>query len=190
VNTTLRDGSRANFPTLAKIDGSAPNDWVLTIERSGGAGEHDVSFRWERAKPEGSVRDSNIDEEELAKEWKRSEKLIIAESDGQIAGYAMLGTNWNATAEIAMIIVDRAYRRRGIGGRFVDAAGAFARERGLRAVQWEVQNDNRTAIEFALTHGFRIAGFHDALYRNDDLERQREADFRGIAIYLTKAIEP
>ena len=95
-------------------------------------------------------------------------------------------SNWNRTAEIALIIVDRAHRGRGIGGRFVAEAESFARERSLRAVQWEVQNDNRRAIEFALARGFRIAGFHDALYRNDDLDRQRAPDFRGIALYLTK----
>lgn len=189
MELTLRDGSPADFPALAKLDGSAANDWVLVIERAGDLVEQDVCLRWKRTKPEGSVRDSNVDEQELANEWKRSEKLSIAEVDGRVAGHVMLGVNWNRTGEMAMIIVDRAYRGRGIGGRFVEKADAFARERGLRALQWEVQTDNRNAIEFALAHGFRIAGFHDGLYRNDDLERQREPDFRGIALYLTKAID-
>jgi ribosomal protein S18 acetylase RimI-like enzyme len=187
----LRQGSPTDFPALATVDGRAPNDWVLVIGRQGNAAEQDVSFRWERTKPPGSERAMlGVGEaiEELETEWKRSEKLVIAEADGRPAGYLMLGVNWNRTAEITLIIVDRAQRGCGIGKRFVREAEAFARERGLRALQWEVQNDNRTAIEFAAAQGFRIAGFHDALYRNDDLERQRERDFRGIALYLTKAV--
>jgi ribosomal protein S18 acetylase RimI-like enzyme len=188
----FREGSPDDLPALAPIDGSAPNDWVLIIERSGDQTGYDVSFRWERTKPEGSVRSMlGIAEalDELKSEWKRSEKLLIADIDGRPAGFLMLGVNWNQTAEITLIIVDRAHRGRGIGRRFVAEAESFAHERDLRAVQWEVQNDNRRAIEFAFANGFRIAGFHDALYRNDDLERQRAPDFRGIALYLTKPVD-
>ncbi len=185
---TLREGSPADFPALARLDGSFPNEWVLIIERSGPAAEHDISLRWRQTKPPGSVRNPNVDEGEIAGEWQRADKLLVAQVEGTPAGYLMLGTNWNRTAEIALIIVDATYRRRGIGRRFLEEAEAYARQRGLRALQWEVQTDNRNAIEFALAHGFRIAGFHDALYRNDDLARQTEADFRGIALYLTKPV--
>jgi ribosomal protein S18 acetylase RimI-like enzyme len=186
----LREGSPDDFPALAPIDGSASNDWVLIIERSGDATEQDVSFRWEQTKQVDSYRRLAVANaiEELEVEWKRSARLVIAEIEGRPAGFLMLGVNWNRTAECTLIIVDRAHRGRGIGSRFVAEAETFARERDLRALQWEVQNDNRRAIEFALAHGFRIAGFHDALYRNDDLERQRAPDFRGIALYLTKAV--
>jgi ribosomal protein S18 acetylase RimI-like enzyme len=85
--------------------------------------------------------------------------------------------------------VDAAHRRRGLGRAFVVEAERYARERGLRALQWEAQTDNRNAIEFALANGFRIAGFHDALYRNDDLPRKEAQHFRGIALFLTKPID-
>jgi ribosomal protein S18 acetylase RimI-like enzyme len=188
----IREGSPAEFKALAEIDGSAPNDWVLVIDRSGDGAEQDVSYRWQRTKPEGSVRSMlGVRDalEELESEWKRSDKLVVADIDGRPAGFLMLGTNWNQTAEITLIIVDRPQRGRGIGARFVTEAESYAGTHGLRALQWEVQNDNRSAIEFALSQGFRIAGFHDALYRNDDLERQRSPDFRGIALYLTKALD-
>jgi len=187
----LREGSERDFPALARVDGSFPNDWVLYIDRRGGAAEQTIELRWRRVKAAGSVRrESTAGQlEELQMEWRRSDRLVVAEAGDAVVGYLMLGTSWNRTAELALIIVDAAYRGRGIGRAFVEEAECYGRERGLRALQWEVQNDNRNAIEFAIAQGFRIAGFHDALYRNDDLSRQEAADFRGIALFLTKGLD-
>ena len=186
----LREGSADDFPALARIDGSASTDWVLNIERSGSQAEQTLKFTWRQMKPAGSRRriDTTESQDELEVEWKRSDRLLIAEVDGVAVGCLMLAENWNKTAELTLIIVDSASRRHGIGRRFVQEAEAYARERTLRGLQWEAQNDNRDAIEFALSQGFRIAGFHDALYRNDDLDQQAAADFRGIALFLTKVV--
>ena len=186
----LREGSPEDFPILARIDASVATDWVLYIERSGGATEGTVEFTWRQVKPAGSRRgiDTTVSLDELKTEWRRSDRLLIAEVDGVAAGYLMLGENWNKTAELTLIIVDSVSRRFGIGRRFIREAEAYANKRNLRGLQWEVQNDNRNAIEFAISQGFRTTGFHDALYRNDDLARQDAPDFQGIALYLTKAI--
>ena len=186
----LREGSADDFPALARIDGNASTDWVLNIERSGSQAEQTLKFTWRQVKPAGSRRriDTTESQDELEVEWKRSDRLLIAEVDGVAVGCLMLAENWNKTAELTLIIVDSASRRQGIGRRLVQEAEAYARERTLRGLQWEAQNDNRDAIEFALSQGFRIAGFHDALYRNDDLDQQAAADFRGIALFLTKVV--
>jgi len=189
----LREGSSEDLPALAQVDGSFSNEWVLYLKRRGDPVEQTVELRWRKVKRAGGRRGTTTEDvegelEELRSELQRSERLIIAEVDGRVVGYLMLGTNWNGTAELAMIIVDAGYRRRGWGQRFIQEAEAYARERGLRALQWEVQNDNRNAIEFAVSQGFRIAGFHDALYRNRDAERQLAPDFRGLALFLTKGV--
>jgi len=187
----LREGSPKDFPALARIDASVSTEWVIHIERKGEQPEQRLDFTWRQAKPAGSQRRIGTDGivEELETEWKRSDRLHIAEMNDVAAGYLMLGENWNKTPELTLIIVDRASRRRGIGRRFVQEAEAYARERRLRGLQWEVQNDNRDAIQFALSQGFRVAGFHDALYRNDDLARQTAPDFQGMALFLTKTLE-
>jgi ribosomal protein S18 acetylase RimI-like enzyme len=186
----LREGSPADFASLSNLDTSISTEWVLYIDRSGDPAEQTNQLEWRRAKPAGSSRRTDPDDglAELKTEWERSDRLLITEVDGNIAGCLMLGEQWNKTAELTLILVDSAHRRRGIGHRFVQEAETYARERGLRALQWETQTDNREAIDFALAQGFRIAGFHDALYRNDDLERQERPDFLGIAVYLTKPL--
>jgi GNAT superfamily N-acetyltransferase len=184
----LRDGTPEDLPALAALDGSFNNEWVLIVERSGGAIEQSVSLRWRKVKPDGSTRAFGVDETWPYEEAEQADRFLVAEVDGRVAGFLTLRELWNRTAGIDAIIVDRAYRGLGVGRAFVREAEAFAQERGLRAVLWEAQTDNRPAIEFAVAHGFRIAGFHDAYYRNDDLVRQREADFLGIAVFMTKAV--
>lgn len=190
----LWDGSESDLPLLMKVDGGFSTEWVLFLQRRGRPDEQTIELRWRRAKPAGSRRgaftaDAQGELEELRTELRRSDRLLIAEADGRIVGYLMLGSNWNRTAEITLIIIDAAYRGRGLGSRFVREAEAFARERGLRAIQWEAQNDNRNALEFALAQGFRIAGFHDALYHNRGYERQAADEFRGLAVFLTKELD-
>ena len=184
----LREGSPRDFPALVRIDGSIANQWVLRIERTGGPDEFDFRLSWHQTNEAGSIRRPQLDIEELQTEWKRSDRLIVAERNEGLLAYLMLGENGNRTAEVTLINVDGPQRRRGIGQRLMEEAETYALERGLRAVQWEAQTDNRDAIEFALAQGFRIAGFHDALYRNDDFDRQEAANFRGIALYLTKPL--
>ncbi len=184
----LREGSEADLPALLKIDSSFSNEWLLYIQRRGGPIEQTTELRWLKVRPEGSRRQFLTDVDDLSEELQRVERFLIATDKDDIVGYLALKANWNRTAEIDLIIVDAAQRRRGLGRRFVEGAEAFARERGLRALQWEAQNDNRDAIEFALAQGFRIAGFHDALYGNRGYDRQLAPDFRGLALFLVKEL--
>ncbi len=111
----LRDGSSDDLPALSRLDSSFSNEWVLWLERHGGPIEQTIELRWRHVKAAGSSRAFEMDVEELTKELQRSDRLVIAEVGGSIAGYLMLGTNWNGTAELADLIVDIAYRRRGLG---------------------------------------------------------------------------
>jgi len=187
----LREGSQEDLPRLADIDGSFSNEWVLHIGRAGDAIEQSITLGWRRLKPAGSTRDIGFDYEELLRQLTTSyasSRFVVAETGSRLAGYVMIGEQWNKTAELMTIIIDASYRRRGLGRRLVAEAEAFARERGLRGLQWEAQTDNRNAIEFAVSQGFRIAGFHDAFYSNDDLSRQGEADFRGVALFMARPV--
>jgi ribosomal protein S18 acetylase RimI-like enzyme len=187
---SLRPGTSDDLPSLAALDSSFRSDWVLIVERGSDAIEQTIGLRWRKVKPDGSTRRVPGEAESLAEATGQARRFVVAVVDGSIAGYLLVRQQWNNTAEIDEIIVDAPQRGLGIGRAFVQEAEAFARERGLRAVQWETQTDNRQAIEFAVAHGFRIAGFHDAFYRNDDLERQASPDFQGIAVFMTKALAP
>ncbi len=193
----LRAGRESDLPALAKLDSSFNNEWLLQLHRHGDPIEQTVALRWRKVRPEGSRRELLAEAaagdfegvvEELRRDMERSQRFIVAEVDRRIVGLLMIGAQWNNTAEIAAIIVDAAYRRRGLGRRLVREAEAFARRRGLRAVHWEAQTDNRPAIEFCIAQGFRLAGFHDALYENRGDQRQTATGFRGLAVFLVKEL--
>ena len=137
VDVQLREGSPEDFPALSRIDGSASTEWVLHVARSGEPDEQTIELRWRQVKPAGSKRriDAGESLDELQIEWKRSDRLVIADVDGGVAACLMLGENWNKTAELTLILVDAEHRRQGIGQRFVQEAEGYARVRGLRALQ-------------------------------------------------------
>ena len=193
----LRAGRESDLPALAKLDSSFSNEWVLYLDRHGGAVEQTIELRWRKVRPGGRRRALGADlhdieavVDDLRQDFERSQRVVVAEKGRRVIGYLMLGEQWNRTAEVNGIMVDAPYRRRGLGGRFVREAEAFARRRKLRAVHWEAQTDNRDAIEFAISQGFRIAGFNDALYENRGHEQQLAAGFRGLAVFLVKELNP
>jgi ribosomal protein S18 acetylase RimI-like enzyme len=184
----LRAGTKEDYPAIARIESSFSNEWLLHLRRYGDPVQQTIELRWRKARPAGSTRDFRVDEAALADELNVCDRLLVAVVGQRVIGYLALKKNWNNTAELGAIIVDRKHREQGIGKRFVIEAERFARGRRLRALQWEAQTDNRQAIEFAVGQGFRIAGHHDALYRNRGDRQQLDAGFQGIAVFMVKEL--
>ncbi|MGH7570410.1 MAG: ribosomal protein S18-alanine N-acetyltransferase [Gemmatimonadota bacterium] len=86
-------------------------------------------------------------------------------SDGSLAGYA-LGWIAGDEAELANLAVARVQRRRGVGGRLLDAMCEVARERGAGRMYLEVRVSNAAARSFYLRHGFAATGRRRDYYRH------------------------
>ncbi|MGH7550735.1 MAG: ribosomal protein S18-alanine N-acetyltransferase [Gemmatimonadota bacterium] len=78
-------------------------------------------------------------------------------ADGSLAGYA-LGWVAGDEAELANLAVSVLHRRRGVGGRLLDAMREAARERGAGRMYLEVRVSNEAARSFYLGHGFAATG--------------------------------
>lgn len=143
-------------------------------------------MHWTPTKASGARRTHHYEREEFAKDVATSDRFWVAEVDGRIIGCLILRRIdlHPTTGDITQIYVDLPYRGRGVGNALVETMKAHAQEQALRGIFWEAQTDNYDAIHFALHHGFAFAGFNLAHYRNDDAARQRDADFRGVAIFL------
>ena len=103
-------------------------------------------------------------------------RIVVAEVDGQVAGYAAVLTRmrsenlWDGDLEFALLAdlaVRDGYRRRGIGRALLAAAESHARACGARCMRLGVLARNREAME---------------LYR--------AADFQDYGIQLEKRLEP
>jgi ribosomal protein S18 acetylase RimI-like enzyme len=84
---------------------------------------------------------------------RRGDHMIVGESDGALAGFAQLLSPRDGTLTIDLIGVAAAFRRRGIAGALVAAAGAIA---GTRTLRVGTQIANIPSLRLYETLGFRI----------------------------------
>lgn len=79
----------------------------------------------------------------------RGEILLIAECDGQLAGFASV---WQPTRFVHFLFVARPFRRRGVGSALLDACAArFGRPLSLKCLK-----RNLPALAFYRELGFRV----------------------------------
>jgi GNAT superfamily N-acetyltransferase len=81
---------------------------------------------------------------------------VAVQSDGRLAGHAILASSGPAEAEIAFF-VHQEFRGQCIGTRLVATALAAARERGWRRVWAVVCSDNGAAMNLLRSRGFECS---------------------------------
>jgi ribosomal protein S18 acetylase RimI-like enzyme len=168
VATHVRPATRDDLPALARLDLTYPAGRVLSLERSGAAPEHAFALRW-RDVGERQALYAQYSEARLARAIERAALFLTCLVDDTPAGLLMvLLHEWTDAGEISDLAVGRQYRRLGAGRALVDKAARWARERKLRSLWVEPRADNAGAIEFYVSMGFRLSGFNDRMYSNDD----------------------
>jgi ribosomal protein S18 acetylase RimI-like enzyme len=108
--------------------------------------------------------------------------LLVAEHDGQFAGYVLvLYPPRSKHARLYSIAVAPHVGGRGIGPALLAAAVRTARRRGRRAMRLEVQEHNTRAIARYEKSGYRLFGRHHAYYDNGDDALRFEKPLDGSA---------
>lgn len=102
----------------------------------------------------------------------RPEDVLVAEHDGEVAGYVRLGEGFGIPAHahvrvIGGLAVDPDRRRLGLARRLVDAAVAEAGRRGARKVTLRVLGHNTAARRVYEACGFVVEGVLRAEFRVD-----------------------
>ena len=112
-------------------------------------------------------------DERFGEAWTRSQcagilpmpgvKLVVARfGDGRSAGFALYRTI-SDEAELLLLAVSPAFRRRGIGKMLLDQFLDHARDRGVSRVHLEVREGNPAVIMYRLA-GFSLAGRRPKYY--------------------------
>ncbi|HKY94980.1 MAG TPA: GNAT family N-acetyltransferase [Kiloniellales bacterium] len=111
----------------------------------------------------------------------RSALLVTERGPGELAGYALVVfRRGSRVARLYSIAVDPAERRRGLGGRLLQAAEAAAAAAGASELRLEVRADNRAAIAAYENAGYeRIGRYAD--YYEDRADALRLAKGLGAA---------
>jgi ribosomal protein S18 acetylase RimI-like enzyme len=115
--------------------------------------------------------------------------VLVAELDGQVAGYIRLGRVFPIAASdhvlmISGIAVDPAFQRRGVGRTLLDAAVAEARARGVRRLTLRVLAHNEAAVRLYEQGGFAVEG----VLRGEFFLDGRYVDDLLMALDLTAAV--
>jgi len=172
---TIRPLLARDLSRLNELDPGFTSDSVIEVHKSGAG----LAVAWnllERrlAQPDDQGRRYDLSPAELEELRARLEAgdglYLVAEDAGRIVGLLDLECSaWNNTGWLWNLLIDRAYRRQGLGRRFFERAIAWARRRGLRALIIETQSNNAPACHFYAALGCELVGLNDFYYSNEDL---------------------
>ena len=87
-----------------------------------------------------------------------------------VLGYCQLDPlSWQQTGWITHLIVNRPFRRRGLGTALLKAGIAWGRDKGLSRLMVAVQTKNYPALSFFQKRRFSFCGFNDHYFVNMDI---------------------
>ena len=168
MSVTVRPATDDDLPALAGLDLKYPTGRYLHVKREGVGPEHTFRFEWREREPGERVY-ATYTVERLRGALKRTDLFLAGFVDDQPAGLLMvIVPDWTDAAEITDLAIDRPARRQGLGRALVNATAAWARDRNYRALWVEPSSDNADAIAFYSRLGFRLSGFNDRMYSNED----------------------
>ncbi|MCR4406973.1 MAG: GNAT family N-acetyltransferase [Anaerolineae bacterium] len=180
----------ADLERLSEINSTFISESILVVERTGEGLE--VGWRLAEcplAEPFAKGRAYDLSEEDLARSRRLYEAgpqealQLIAEDRARLVGLLEVERwYWNNSGWLWNVIIDRDYRRQGLGRQFVHRAIAWGRQLGLRALILETQTNNINACRFYQTMGFRLCGINDHYYTNDDLNKGEVAIFWALEL--------
>jgi GNAT superfamily N-acetyltransferase len=165
----VRPAEPRDLETCSALDHSYTTDHVWQMEAREENGAMTVAFRVARLPREVNVKYPRQGEE-LLTGWRRRDGFLVAEEDEHIRGYAAL----TAQAEYGIVlvgdlVVDRPWRRRGVGTVLLQAAAQWGHEHGLTRLVLEMQTKNYPAIRFCQSRGLAFCGYSDHYWPRRDI---------------------
>ncbi len=170
MTVTVRDATEADFESLTKLDFShTVGERYLELQRSGDEPAFTYRMRWRTGTAREEVY-SAYTVDDLVRLQKENDAFLVAELDGAVIGYEMLllQPSHHGAAQMNDLAVHKPARRSGAGRALVEAAAAWGRERGLRAIWASPRLESAQAIDFYLSVGFRVSGLNDRWNTNED----------------------
>ena len=183
----LRSATLADLDACIRLDADSQTDHVWQMEEREEPGGLAVRFQTVRL-PRVMRVTYPRQRDDLLSCWENgslvlviSDKPAVAEQEGQdslsqedalaqVYGYCQLDAlTWQGAGWISHLIVDRRYRRTGIGAAMLKASILWGRKSGLQRLMVAVQTKNYPAICFCQKFGFVFSGLNDHYYPNRDI---------------------
>lgn len=151
------------------LDHSYTTDHVWQMETREENDVLTVTFRVARLPREMRVNYLRQDED-LVAGWRRRDVFLVAQEQGRVGGYVALTAQVeHGIVRVGDLVVDRPWRRHGIGTALLRAAAQWGREHGLVRLVVEVQTKNYPAIRFCQSRGLTYCGYNDHYWPSQDI---------------------
>ena len=165
----IRPATIADLEHCEALDASYTTQHIWQMEERATREEISISFRRVRI-PRPLEVEYPRRPDRLLDHWRQRECLLVAEEDGTTLGYLDMLVHREAwQGWIEHLLVDRAFRHRGVASTLLQGAEHWARGSELDAVVAVVQSKNDPAIQLFVGRGYRFCGFIDHYYPNGDI---------------------
>jgi GNAT superfamily N-acetyltransferase len=165
----IRPAISTDIPKMISLDHNFATGhvWQMTLELTDT--QTQVSFREVRLPREVHVNYPRIPRKMLD-DWTKRDLLLLAEENEVVRGYVSVRLGLApASAWVEDLVVDRIYRRNGIGSALVLAAQDWCGKKGIHRLTMEMQPKNYPTIQFAYKMGFEFSGYNDQYYRDQEI---------------------
>ena len=168
-NVQIRPAVATDLLSLMQLDHASTSDYVWQLDLRKENGQVLAGFREVRL-PRPIEISYPREPSALADEWTQRSATLIALSDRIPVGYACILEHSQATtAWVIDLVVDKKYRRQGIGSALLNAAQDWASSRSDRDIFLEMTSKNYPAIRLAVKFGFEFCGYNDHYYVTQDV---------------------
>ena len=165
----VRAAFRLDIPECLALDGSYETDCVWQLEQREDEAGIAITLRQVQL-PHPVELSYPSPGSELNGRWEQQACVLVAEPEGRVRGFVdMSAYRDQGLGFVHNLVVDRSFRRRGLGTALARDAMRWARQRSLRGVMVAVQSKNHPAVQFCRQMGLRFCGFNDRYFVNRDI---------------------
>lgn len=151
------------------LDHSYTTDCVWQMETREENGVLTTTFRVARLPREIRVGYPRWDESLLAG-WQQRDGFLVAEEEGRVCGYiALTAQAEHDVAWVGDLVVDRPWRRQGVGTALLRAAAKWGCDNDLARLVIGIQTKNYPAIRFCQSRGLAFCGYNDRFWTSQDI---------------------
>jgi GNAT superfamily N-acetyltransferase len=170
----IRDALAKDAPACLALDATYETErvWQMTVQpESAGRG---VYFRTDRL-PRSMDVVYPVSEHRLKLALNAGQCFLVAEAqiepgEDTLLGYLTMRIDpVHRTGWVQDVVVDRPYRRQGIGARLFKIAQRWAREQDMVQITVETQTKNYPAIGFCEKQNLTFCGYNDRYFHTGDI---------------------
>jgi len=165
----IRPALEKDISILLGLDHHSTSDFVWQIESQSKRSEEQVTVNFRQVRlPRSAKIEYPRPFRTLATNWRERSGVLVSLLAGQAVGYICLELqSIPPTTWVTDLVVDRSFRRKGIGSALLIAAMEWANQMESQNLALEMQPKNYPAIQMAQKLGFEFSGFIDRYYGND-----------------------